>query len=42
LEESVTRTPKLNCPAWVGVPLIAPDGLSDRPVGRAPEARAQV
>ena len=37
LEESLTRTPKLNCPAWVGVPLMTPAALKLSPEGSAPE-----
>ena len=41
-EESVTLTVKLNCPAELGVPLMIPEVLSDRPAGKAPEAKAQL
>ena len=40
---SVTRTVKLDVPAVVGVPVIAPvDGLSVSPAGRVPDCIDQV
>jgi len=40
--ESVTETLKPEVPDVVGVPLITPPELMERPGGRVPEARAQV
>ena len=39
---SVTLTVKLDRPAVVGVPVIAPPALSERPAGRDPLVTAQV
>lgn len=40
--ESVPVTVKVEVPAVVGVPVMAPELESERPVGRAPLARAKV
>jgi hypothetical protein len=42
LAASVTVTVNADVPALVGVPLIAPEGFSDRPDGNAPDVTAQL
>jgi hypothetical protein len=41
-DESVACTVKVEVPETVGVPVMAPELLSDKPVGKAPLAKVQV
>jgi len=41
-DESATCTAKVKLPGTVGTPVMAPEPLSARPVGKAPLARLQV